>query len=505
MQRHYDHHSPQRYAVFHAHDLRTMMRPQARAATWYTDRPRAYTHVADVEARLSQVFQLTNHIDHAWTSNPQVVWAAAGRPLRSTSVGDILLCHQDGRAWLVMPVGLEELPPGSGGQGSGESAAGSSHPAPTTQRTSHFPFGLARVVDYTELWRRYTEEIPLLAQQVTLPMALPCRHPALSQLEGRYPVEDRLPPWWEGCVDALARRCPCLEPLLRATSREEFRRGSIDQQRWRAWRRGSCRQTGEAQRPTPCWTHAGPGLSRLLAEVLATDERPRWLDRFVARGAKELPPDLDLVVTAHLSWWLNMANGRNWFSCMGTGPDRDLRLPGNWYDPGVALAALVARGDDCWTPGALIARTTLRVVTDDLPASGETDASERPTQRVVLGRVYHNDLTSACALLSSLIALFEDHRLPWGCIAGTTTAELALDGSLGALDLAREPHQASGVPYWLPADIERPALEGQVAYLERGAQENAGSSGGRWTYPSFGVHACQRRTPAPTASSSDQQ
>ncbi len=247
--------------------------------------------------------------------------------------------------------------------------------------------------------------------------------------------------------------------------------------------------------------HAGPSLFRLLAEVLPAEGRSRWLNRFVSRGEKELPQELDLVVTAHPAWWLNMANGRNWYSCMGSGPDRDLRLVGNWYDTGVMLAALVARGEDCWTPGALIARTTLRVVTDNLPAPGEQDSQESsapliepPTQRVVMGRIYHNDLTVACNLLTSLIALCEQHLLPWGCIAGTTTAELALDGALGALDIIREPHQASGVPYWLPISIERPALEGQVAYLEpEGDALESAASGGTWTTPTFGVHACRMR------------
>jgi len=476
----------ERYAVFHARDLLAMRDPRTQEAQWFTNRPRFYTHAADVIAPLGQVFALTNHINHSWTSNPEVVWHDTARPLRSTSVGDVIVSHLDGTAWLVMPVGLRPL-------GSHESK-GTGKP--------YFPFGIGRIMDYTELWRRYTEEIPLLAEQVTLPLALPCRHPALSHLEGRYPVEDRLPPWWQDCLKALTRRCPCLEPLLSATSREEFRRGSLDQQRWKAWRDTSCRLSGEAQRPTPCWHDAGPGLSRLLTAVLAAGERPVWLDRFVGRGTKDLPRELDLVITAHPAWWLNMANGRNWFSCMGTGPDRDLRLPGNWYDTGVVLAALVERGGDCWASEVLIARTTLRVATEDhLPVPGEQEISqtpgERPVQRVVLGRVYHNDHTAACTLLSTLEDLFEAHRLPWGCIAGSATAEMILDGSLGALDIGREPRQAAGFPYWLPADIERPAMEGQVAYLERDEQGGSGgSSKGSWTFPSFGIHACQRLRPA---------
>ena len=90
-----------------------------------------------------------------------------------------------------------------------------------------------------------------------------------------------------------------------------------------------------------------------------------WLDRFVNRGDKDIPLDLDLVITSDPAWWLTMGNGRGWSSCAGTGTTRDPRIIGNWYDTGVVLAALVARGADCWTPDCLIARTTVRLVIDN--------------------------------------------------------------------------------------------------------------------------------------------
>ena len=96
----------ERYAVYHANDLHAMIAPQPER--WYTDRSMHYTHVADVEARLSQVFALTNHIDHSWTENPEVVWHTAA-PVRSTSVGDVIVSLPSGQAWLVMPFGLQEL------------------------------------------------------------------------------------------------------------------------------------------------------------------------------------------------------------------------------------------------------------------------------------------------------------------------------------------------------------------------------------------------------------
>src|SRR5260221_14642967 len=97
----------ERYAVYHANDLHAMVVP--RAAHWFTDRSRHYTHVADVEAPLAQVFALTNHIDHSWTSNPQVVWSTTAEAVRSTSVGDVIVSQQSGLARLVMPAGLQEL------------------------------------------------------------------------------------------------------------------------------------------------------------------------------------------------------------------------------------------------------------------------------------------------------------------------------------------------------------------------------------------------------------
>src|SRR5260370_27897555 len=136
-----------------------------------------------------------------------------------------------------------------------------------------------------------------------------------------------------------------------------------------------------------------------MAGALAAQSRKVWLDRFVNRGDKDIPLDLDLVITSDPAWWLTMVNGRRWSSYTGTGTTRDPRFIGNWYDTGVVLAALVARGADCWAPDCLIARTTVRLVVDDMPTALEQVVTERSALRLVLGQVYHNDLTSACNLL----------------------------------------------------------------------------------------------------------
>ena len=125
-------HTHQRYAVYHANDLFAMALLEA--SHWYKDRSRYYTHVADVEAPLAQVFALTNHIDHSWTSNPQVVWRLTTAPLRSTSVGDVIMSYESGQAWLVMPIGLQELPPDKGTSAGDEGTAGASR---MTQQDTH--------------------------------------------------------------------------------------------------------------------------------------------------------------------------------------------------------------------------------------------------------------------------------------------------------------------------------------------------------------------------------
>ena len=118
-------HTHERYAVYHANDLFAMALPGA--SHWHEDRSRYYTHVADVEAPLEQVFALTNHIDHAWTENPQVVWHATTAPLRSTSVGDVILSYESGLAWLILPIGLQELPPDHVTPAGDTGTAGASH------------------------------------------------------------------------------------------------------------------------------------------------------------------------------------------------------------------------------------------------------------------------------------------------------------------------------------------------------------------------------------------
>lgn len=359
------------------------------------------------------------------------------------------------------------------------------------QPTTLFPFGLYLVPDYENISRLYTEASPDLARDFPLPSLLPRRHPALQSLLGTYSIPDRLPPWWPACHQSLIKGCPCIAPLAHAINREEFRHGTIDQQRWKAWRNQDC-ELPEAS--GSCWREHGPGLYWLLHELLPTEQRQLWLERFGNRGEKETPADLDLVITAAPQWWLNMSNGRGWYSCMGKSIDRDPRILGNWYDTGVALAALVAREANCWTPDCLIARTTVRLVWNEAPSWDEAGSLHMPTSspRIVLGRTYHNDLTSACNLLAALSALFEQQQLAWGCIGGTNTAQYAHGGLLGELDVADMERDLFGVPFWRPARIDEPYLDGDAAFREReGREEN-----GAWTYPALSTVLCHLRESA---------
>jgi hypothetical protein len=67
-----------------------------------------YEDVATVEAiDADDVFNLTNHIDHDWTTNPEVLSCNAS--CRSTSVGDVIVDTENGKAWRCVPHGWETI------------------------------------------------------------------------------------------------------------------------------------------------------------------------------------------------------------------------------------------------------------------------------------------------------------------------------------------------------------------------------------------------------------
>jgi hypothetical protein len=98
----------QRYAVYHARDIWAMLSP--REDLWLLDQALHFRPVADVETdQLEQVFALTNHQEESWISHAHIVWHATDAPVRSTSIGDVIVSTQTGQAWLVMPSGFSEI------------------------------------------------------------------------------------------------------------------------------------------------------------------------------------------------------------------------------------------------------------------------------------------------------------------------------------------------------------------------------------------------------------
>ena len=70
--------------------------------------PEAYEKVAIVECEdLEDAFRATNHIDTAWTKNPEVVETFKAR-VRSTSVGDVVV-NANGREFYCDMVGWTEV------------------------------------------------------------------------------------------------------------------------------------------------------------------------------------------------------------------------------------------------------------------------------------------------------------------------------------------------------------------------------------------------------------
>jgi hypothetical protein len=66
-----------------------------------------FVMVAEVETEdIEGVFRLTNHIDHDWTTNPEVSGVTGS--CRSTSVGDIIE-DEDGKLMYCASFGWEEI------------------------------------------------------------------------------------------------------------------------------------------------------------------------------------------------------------------------------------------------------------------------------------------------------------------------------------------------------------------------------------------------------------
>lgn len=58
-------------------------------------------------AEIHEIYPITNHIEHDWTTNPEVI-QVSGRQ-RSTSVGDIAVDLEAGKAWVCQSIGWGEI------------------------------------------------------------------------------------------------------------------------------------------------------------------------------------------------------------------------------------------------------------------------------------------------------------------------------------------------------------------------------------------------------------
>ncbi len=99
----------QRYEVYHARDVWAMVSPHE--DRWLHHQALHFRPVADVQEahQLEHVFALTNHQEETWTSHQEIMWHATDAPIRSTSIGDVIVSSQTGQAWLVMPSGFSEI------------------------------------------------------------------------------------------------------------------------------------------------------------------------------------------------------------------------------------------------------------------------------------------------------------------------------------------------------------------------------------------------------------
>ncbi len=272
-----------------------------------------------------------------------------------------------------------------------------------------------------------------------LPAHLPVHHPMLTRLEGIYPLTYTLPPWWLTCVAEVEP--PTVRPLLASLSPQEFRTGCLDPSRWKAFR----------ERLTPEERRLVPGSPKLAAFVEGTS----WLSHFQDRGAAEIPEQLSLLITTRPLDFLYMSNGRDWRSCQHyrDGAENH-RLPGNFYDTGVALAMVLVPGTSSADAHAVLVRTTLRVFfLNHMPV-------------VVIGRTYHNHATLAFLLLIHLAHLLDDQSVRWGLLSGTNTHDWCQYGYLGdALRERMEPRcLAQGERCWFPWNWHEPYVDGNHSW-----------------------------------------
>ncbi|MBO0781828.1 MAG: hypothetical protein J2P37_23670, partial [Ktedonobacteraceae bacterium] len=310
----------------------------------------------------------------------------------------------------------------------------------TLSSPQRFPYG-QYVVD-PMVRQRYQQAAPQLAERYALPTSLPRHHFLLQRVCRLWQVSDAPAPWWPDFLTSLEDLPEAARSLLRDLSTQEFRSGTIQEQRWRHVQQ-HCGGSLQGQPLT------SPKLTHLLEDTC-------WNWCFQQRGPQETPTQFDLVLSCAPEYVLNMSNGAGWQSCMhaARGSCKD-QLPGNFYDTGVAVALLLPQGASIWEEQVVIARTTLRVVRDL--------STNEPL--IALGRMYQNNLTAATLFLQQLIMHLEQAQLRWGCITMTNTHSLLMHGAMGKAyqQFFWQECATQGEAFWLPQQWQLPYIDGGLS------------------------------------------
>ncbi|WP_376795027.1 hypothetical protein [Thermogemmatispora sp.] len=104
----------QYFQVYQSVDLEAMWDVSTGVQRWRSPlRHQFYREVALLKAEgdspLEEAFRLTNHVEEPWQRSRKILWYARDGPLRSTSVGDIIVSLSSGAAWVVDHVGFQVI------------------------------------------------------------------------------------------------------------------------------------------------------------------------------------------------------------------------------------------------------------------------------------------------------------------------------------------------------------------------------------------------------------
>jgi hypothetical protein len=349
----------------------------------------------------------------------------------------------------------------------------------TVSQYLRFPYGSFSPTVATH--RAYDQHF-CLAKQIPLPDLLPQRHPYLQQLSGSFEILDAPAPWWTTAVTTFPS---AFHSLLSSLSPQEFRKGTINEPIWRAFKQEQKSLLKEAGVKSP-------RLAPLVSKYAASFDIA-----FQTRGPRSTPDRLQLVISGQPDYIMTMANGDGWTSCQHLYKRRHKYtncLPANLYDPSMAVAMILPQwsnwDQDLWDSNAILARMVLRVQ----QVAGR--------ELVALGKVYHNDQTTALWLIAHLIKQCEQHAIPWGVVKHTYTDWYLSQGWVPSitehwqLDEAQTGHSQI---FWLPASCGLPYIDGTHSWQGHHpspreiADPPYETSGGRWVELRLDISSAHRQ------------